>query len=101
MLDLIKQGGGILVALLVAFGLLRPLLKGLTRGPARATEVPTALPSPMPKVSVRVDDIPEDEPARIGQAIAYEQKINMARRLVSENPKQVAQVVRNWVGDNG
>ncbi|MGA0586405.1 flagellar basal-body MS-ring/collar protein FliF [Dyella sp. KRB-257] len=99
MLDLIKQGGGILVALLVAFGLLRPLLKGLAAGPARAAAA--ALPSPMPKVSVRVDDIPEDEPARIGQAIAYEQKINMARRLVSENPKQVAQVVRNWVGDHG
>lgn len=102
MLDLIKQGGGILVALVVAFGLLRPLLKGLSRGPARASApMANALPSPMPKVSVRVDDIPEDEPARIGQAIAYEQKINMARRLVSENPKQVAQVVRNWVGDNG
>ena len=102
MLDLIKQGGGILVALIVAFGLLRPLLKGLTRGPARpSAPMANALPSPMPKVSVRVDDIPEDEPARIGQAIAYEQKINMARRLVSENPKQVAQVVRNWVGDNG
>ncbi len=100
MLDLIKQGGGILVALLVAFGLLRPLLKGLTRGSAPAA-ASAALPSPMPKVSVRVDDIPEDEPARIGQAIAYEQKIHMARRLVSENPKQVAQVVRNWVGDNG
>lgn len=102
MLDLIKQGAGILVALLVAFGLLLPLLKGLSRGPAKAV-VPAnnALPSPMPKVSVRVDDIPEDEPARIGQAMAYEQKINMARRLVSENPKQVAQVVRNWVGDNG
>ncbi len=100
-LDLIKQGGGILVALLVAFGLLRPLLKGLGRSPARTAEAPTALPSPMPKVSARVDDTPEDEPTRIGQAIAYEQKINMARRLVSENPKQVAQVVRNWVGDNG
>nr|WP_241762655.1 flagellar basal-body MS-ring/collar protein FliF [Dyella ginsengisoli] len=101
MLDLIKQGGGILVALLVAFGLLRPLLKGLSRGPARPVEEANALPSPMPKVSVQVADIPEDEPARIGQAIAYEQKINMAKRMVSENPKQVAQVVRNWVGDNG
>lgn len=101
MLDLIKQGGGILVALLVAFGLLRPLLKGLARGPAKPVEQAAALPAPMPKVSVRVDDIPEDEPARIGQAIAYEQKINMAKRMVSENPKQVAQVVRNWVGDNG
>lgn len=102
MLDLIKQGGGILVALLVAFGLLRPLLKGLTRGPGKSeASDAAALPSPMPQVSVRVDDIPEDEPARIGQAIAYEQKINMARKLVSENPKQVAQVVKNWVGADG
>jgi len=101
MLDLIKQGGGILVALLVAFGLLRPLLKGLGRSPSGTAEPAQALPSPMPKVSVQMADIPEDEPARIGQAIAYEQKINMAKRMVSENPKQVAQVVRNWVGDNG
>ena len=102
MLDLIKQGAGILVALLVAFGLLRPLLKGLTRSPAKPEVASaTALPSPLPQVSVRVDDIPEDEPARIGQAIAYEQKINMARRLVTENPKQVAQVVKNWVGSDG
>ncbi len=101
MLDLIKQGGGILVALLVAFGLLRPLLKSLTRSPAQQGAPANALPSPMPKVSVQIADIPEDEPARIGQAIAYEQKINMAKRMVSENPKQVAQVVRNWVGDNG
>ncbi|MBU6249110.1 MAG: flagellar M-ring protein FliF [Xanthomonadaceae bacterium] len=101
MLDLIKQGGGILVALLVAFGLLRPLLKGLGRSPSDTPGPAQALPSPMPKVSVQIADIPEDEPARIGQAIAYEQKINMAKRMVSENPKQVAQVVRNWVGDNG
>ncbi|MGN6329441.1 MAG: flagellar basal-body MS-ring/collar protein FliF [Rhodanobacter sp.] len=102
MMDLIKQGIGILLALLVAFGVLRPLLKGLLRGetPARA------LPSPMPKISVRVDDDEPPaaaEPARLHNAptLAYEQRVGSARRMVTENPKQVAQVVKNWVSEDG
>ncbi|TAL91799.1 MAG: flagellar M-ring protein FliF, partial [Rhodanobacter sp.] len=100
-MDLIKQGIGVLIALLVAFGLLRPLLKGVTRG-AAATR---ALPSPKPPLSVQVNDAPEaNEPARLAAAapaLAYEQRIGQARRLVGENSKQVAQVVKNWVGEDG
>jgi flagellar M-ring protein FliF len=33
--------------------------------------------------------------------MAYEQRIGLARRMVAENPKQVAQVVKNWVGEDG
>lgn len=99
-MDLIKQGLGVLIALLVAFGLLRPLLKGLLRGEVAAR----ALPSPMPKISVRVDDEPAaNEPARLGAVptLAYEQRIGLARRMVGENSKQVAQVVKNWVSEDG
>jgi flagellar M-ring protein FliF len=101
MMDLIKQGIGILLALLVAFGVLRPRLKGLLRGEATAR----ALPSPMPKISVRVDDDQQGgaEPARLhnAPALAYEQRVGSARRMVTENPKQVAQVVKNWVSEDG
>ena len=31
----------------------------------------------------------------------YEQKVGLARRMVSDDPRQVAQVVRNWVGEDG
>lgn len=107
MLDLIKQGAGILVALLVAFGLLRPLLRGLSRAPVPGTGLAVATPdgTPMPTISVRVDDDDEgDELVRLGgvpQQLAYEQRIGIARRMVNENPKQVAQVVRSWVGEDG
>jgi flagellar M-ring protein FliF len=105
MMDLIKQGAGILIALLIAFGLLRPLLKGLMRAP----EPLAALAGPLPSVSVRISDDDRmeerDDPMRISspqiQSMAYEQKIGQARKLVQENPKQVAQVVMNWVGDDG
>jgi flagellar M-ring protein FliF len=100
-MDLIKQGIGVLIALLVAFGLLRPLLKGLLRGETAAR----ALPSPMPQISVRVDDDPAaNEPARLSGAmptLSYEQRVGQARRMVGENSKQVAQVVKNWVSEDG
>jgi flagellar M-ring protein FliF len=100
-LDLLKQGIGVLIALLVAFGLLRPLLKGLLRGETASR----ALPAPMPKISVRVDDDEPaaNEPARLGAVptLAYEQRIGQARRMVGENSKQVAQVVKNWVNEDG
>ncbi|HZY33960.1 MAG TPA: flagellar basal-body MS-ring/collar protein FliF [Rhodanobacter sp.] len=100
-MDLVKQGIGVLIALLVAFGLLRPLLKGLLRGETAAR----ALPSPMPQISVRVDDDPAgNEPARLGGAmptLSYEQRVGQARRMVGENSKQVAQVVKNWVSEDG
>lgn len=101
MLDLVKQGAGILIALLIAFGLLRPLLKGLLRAP----EPMPVLAGHVPTVSVRIADDEREEPVRITspqiQNMAYEQKIGVARKLVQENSKQVAQVVMNWVGEDG
>jgi flagellar M-ring protein FliF len=106
MLDLIKQAAGILVALLVAFGLLRPLLRGLSRAPAPGRELALAGAGPgTPTISVRVDDEDEGEDlVKLGGVppqLAYEQRIGLARRMVSENPKQVAQVVKSWVGEDG
>ena len=112
MLDLIKQSVGILIALLVAFGLLRPLLKNLMRG---TPEAAAALPTPVPSVSVRVGD-DEAHSRQPGQHAAqpahaaridttpsqvYEHRVDQARRMVGENSKQVAQVVRNWVNEDG
>ncbi|WP_243039292.1 flagellar basal-body MS-ring/collar protein FliF [Dyella sedimenti] len=106
MLDLIKQAAGILVALLVAFGLLRPLLRGLARGPAPGKGLAVAQQPVAPTISVRVGDKDEgDELVRLNNGVAptvaYEQRIGLARRMVSDNPKQVAQVVKSWVGEDG
>ncbi len=104
MLDLIKQGIGVLIALLVAFGLLRPLLRGLSRAPAPGQGLALAQQPTPSTISVRVDDDDDsDDMARlaVSPAIAYEQRIGLARRMVSENPKQVAQVVKNWVVEDG
>jgi flagellar M-ring protein FliF len=109
MMDLIKQGVGVLLALIVGFVFLRPMLKGLLKAPAPMMQ--PALAGPIPTVSVRLtdEDDDEDEPAAergrsrpgLPPGAAYEQRIGIARRMVAENPKQVAQVVKNWVGEDG
>ncbi|BBD79376.1 flagellar basal-body MS-ring/collar protein FliF [Aerosticca soli] len=106
-LDLVKQGLGVLVALLVAFGLLRPLLKGLTRGAAPAQTL--AVAGGAPPVAVRVATEEPAAPVERSQlggpaasaGLGYEQRIGLARRMVADNPKQVAQVVKNWVNEDG
>ncbi|WP_049623331.1 flagellar basal-body MS-ring/collar protein FliF [Frateuria defendens] len=102
-MDLIKQGAGVLIALLIAFGLLRPLLKGLLRGPAQPQ---LAAAASLPSVSVRIDDDEDEQPEpdrRLGAppVQGYEQRVGLAKRMVADNPKQVAQVVRNWVSEDG
>jgi flagellar M-ring protein FliF len=80
------------------------MLKGLMRAP----QPMHALAGPIPTVSVRInDDLSNEREDEVHiktpqiQNMAYEQKIGLARKLVQENPKQVAQVVMNWVGDDG
>lgn len=105
-MDLVKQGLGVLAALLLAFGLLRPMLRGLLRGdkqPAEEAPRPLAAPQAQPRVNVTVAGI-EDE--RGGNALPgapknYEQKVGAAKRMAAENPRQVAQIVKNWVAADG
>src|ERR1700754_198334 len=106
-LDLIKQGLGVMIALVVGFFFLRPILKGLLK-PAPMAMNNVALAGPMPSVSVMVDD-DDMTPDRLSTSpqlgspalLAYEQKVGLAKRMAAENPKQVAQVVKSWVSDDG
>jgi len=108
MLDLIKQGLGVMIALIVGFFVLRPILKGLLK-PAPIAMNNVALAGPMPTVSVMVDD-DDMTPDRVSTSqaqlgspalLAYEQKVGLAKRMAAENPKQVAQVVKSWVSEDG
>jgi flagellar M-ring protein FliF len=110
-MDLVKQGLGVLAALLLAFGLLRPMLRGLLRGEKPAAEAPRTLPGPQPQrpshvgISETVADLDDDRDGKAlpgrGAPMNYEQKVGLARRMASESPRQVAQIVKNWVAADG
>ncbi|MFO1330443.1 MAG: flagellar basal-body MS-ring/collar protein FliF [Rubrivivax sp.] len=101
-MDLLRVGAApaalALVAMVLAFGLVRPAVKAATAPPPEAeTKVGTQLDA--------VVDDPEKLPAPEGGAAiaALEDssgsgaKIVQARRLAKENPAAVANIVRTWV----
>ena len=86
--DMAKIVAGLLVLLVLVLSVLRPLVKSLI-GPVRAASLaPAPQPAPMPALV-------GGKPAAVA---AHEQQIAQARNLVSQDPKRVAQVVRDWVG---
>lgn len=92
---------GVIVVLALIFGVLRPTLRQLV--PPR--EVPPE-PAPVPPLLVAPEFAgqPGEEGVRSLPATsteAYEDAFRRARAAVGEDPKRVAQVVKNWVNNNG
>lgn len=99
--DAIKQGLGALVLLVLMFGVLRPLFRSLV-GPAAPRRA-----APAPALPAAVDEPAPDRltlaaaPAGAQAPLDYDQKVTLAKRMVSQDPKQVAQVVKSWVAEDG
>lgn len=98
-----KQIIGAVVVLVLALSVVRPLLRGLIAPAPRETR-------PMLISASSVDDVSLPAGVERGGAaertlafppVAFEEKVTLAKRMVSQNPRQVAQVVKNWVGEDG
>jgi len=100
MRELFKQGVGALLALGLILIVLRPLFRNLV-GPSRAHTLALAgggnLNDPIPDTLTLGGRMsaPGTPP------LAFEQKIELAKRVAGQDPKQVAQVVKTWVGEDG
>ncbi len=101
--DIARQVGGAGLVLALILFVLRPALRTLLATPLRAPAA-AALPG-----AVGLDEraLGEDRvaigaatPAALPQ-LGYEQKLQTARSAVAQDPKRVAQVVKNWVGQEG
>ncbi len=89
--DALRLVLGAIAVLALLFGVLRPLLRQLL--------------SPPPPRRVDIEDLSEAErPALTGgepsepSPNGYEQRLQVARGAVAQDPKRVAQVVKSWVG---
>ena len=86
----IRLALGALVLLAIALGILRPMIRNLTT------------PPPAPALSLSADGSVTLGAAADGSGVAplaFEQQLVQARTLVAQDPKRVAQVVKNWVGE--
>jgi flagellar M-ring protein FliF len=94
--DLARQGGGAVLVLVLILAVLRPLLKTLLSTPVSRPALEGVLEAGAARTLA-------DERALLtatpGQA--YEQRLQLARSAVAQDPKRVAQVVKSWVAEGG
>ncbi|MEM7611764.1 MAG: flagellar basal-body MS-ring/collar protein FliF [Pseudomonadota bacterium] len=95
--DMIKQGTGIVLALVLGFGVVRPMLKSIVAPPA--TGLTTLLPSANGDVSAAVSGQLSGPGA--GAGLSYQDKVAAARNITGHDPARVAQVVRKWIEKDG
>jgi flagellar M-ring protein FliF len=104
--DVVKQIGGVLLVVLLVFGVLRPTLKRLT---AQVDSRAVAFPA-----QGQLGEAGEAGAAAAGmlgseaaQAVklpgpaGYENVLEAARGMVDTDPKRVAQLVKTWVAEDG
>jgi len=108
--DMAKLGVGLIALLVLALAVLRPMIKalmpsaqsrGLLAGPGNAAPFNQAGGAPAGYTG-GMPQHPQNEAgggyaAPPAPAVPYDQQITNARALVNQDPKRVAQVVRNWV----
>lgn len=101
--DALKQGLGAIAVLLLIFGVLKPTLRSLTEKGAAMPALAAAGPGGEAGMG---DDQLTLGGARQGslpapQKLQYEQQIATAKGMIQQDPKRVAQVVKNWVNQDG
>ena len=106
--DVLRQAGGVLGLLVLVFGVLKPTLRSLAERGAEA------MPGMVPAEAVAGAAAGSGGEEQLslsggspqqGQLAAppnsYETSLQTAQAVVKEDPKRVAQVVKNWVAEDG
>ena len=96
--DAIKQGGGILLVLVLGFGVVRPMLKSLVASNMdSSTQYISGGSAPgMPGNAA----LPAAGGALAIPPPAYDEKVAAAKNITGHDPARVAQVVKKWVTVN-
>ena len=95
--DVAKQVLGAFAVLFVIFGVLKPVMKNLAIAPPIVK-----------RISENGEEIDEDQLSlsgandkeRLAQIASYEDNLQLAKSLASQEPKRVLQVVNNWMTED-
>ena len=96
--DIMKQAGGVVLVLILAFGLVRPMLRGLVANNTASTTQYVAAGSTGAVVAPGVRRLGEGGAALA--APSFDEKVAAAKNITGHDPARVAQVVKQWVTVN-
>ncbi|VAX14246.1 Flagellar M-ring protein FliF [hydrothermal vent metagenome] len=92
--SVLKQLAAAVMVIFLVFGVLRPIMRHLATQPKQIL------------VNEEGEEIPEDQltlshetGGRLPKPTTYEDNLNMAKSMASQEPKRVAQVVKGWLED--
>ncbi|MBI5461134.1 MAG: flagellar M-ring protein FliF [Gammaproteobacteria bacterium] len=100
MWDVLKQVAGAIAVLLLIFGVLKPTLRSLTE---KGAAVPM-MAGPGGEAGIGEEQVSIGGMRPQGSLPGpqqYEQQITTAKGMIQQDPKRVAQVVKNWVNEDG
>ncbi len=95
-LNIGKQALGVLFVLYLVFGLLRPIMRKLAT--QQNVVAPEALPEPE-ELSEDQVTLSEESDKQQKMLESHEENLTAAKSMVAQDPKLVAQVVKNWVSN--
>ncbi|MCL7420561.1 MAG: flagellar M-ring protein FliF [Methylobacter sp.] len=113
-LDLMKQVAAVLALVLLFLGVLRPTFRSLVGREAEEKKADAATEAESGAANYNKDDVPVAVPAEqyaapqpmemddlllLSAPQSYEKRLEYVQRLVDEDPKLVAQVIKSWVRD--
>lgn len=100
--DLLKQGLGVLLVLVLFFGALRPMSRSLIQAASSPQLAYAGVEGPATGRMLAVEDSGDDV-AELPESknVSVETRIDNARKLAAENPETVANVVKDWVAEDG
>ncbi|GGE84833.1 flagellar basal-body MS-ring/collar protein FliF [Massilia psychrophila] len=89
-----------IVLLFLYYRILRPMMRPVLRRFDQITELPPAPPKPGPDAIADEAGRIEQEAETTPQVSGYRENLSMAKKLASDDPRVVANVVKAWVGSN-
>ena len=94
--DLAKQVLGGLAVLFMIFGVLKPVMKNLAIAPP-VTKIISESGEELDEDQLSLSGA--DEKKRLAKIASYEENLQLAQSLASQEPKRVVQVVKNWMNE--
>jgi flagellar M-ring protein FliF len=107
--DTVRQVGGVLLALLLIFGVLKPIMTRLVKQVA-ITHMPEGAVAAAGGATGSLESAGEaamgaladdDVSLHLPGPKSYEKTLDAARNMIEDDPKRVAQVVRKWIAEDG
>ena len=100
-----KQAVGAIGVLILIFGVLKPILRSLAEKGSHTNAMVPAVAGAQggagSEDQLSLSGAGSQQAQLEGPKAGYEQNLETAKGVVSEDPKRVAQVVKNWVGEDG